>query len=284
MALDLMEAFTESPPPIDYVLPSMVAGTVGALVSPGGVGKSMLILQLAAQIAGGPDLLDVGELPTGPVVYLPAEDPPVAIHYRLHALGAHLTAKQRQTVADGLLIESLIGKSPNIMNPGWREFLKRAAEGRRLMILDTLRRFHHEEENASGPMAQVIGHMEAIAIDTGCSIVFLHHTSKGVAMMGSGDQQHASRGSSVLVDNIRWQSYLSGMTQAEAEVWGVDVGQRRNFVRFGVSKANYGAAFSDEYWFRRHEGGILKPAVLERQKRQSPVKLKPIARGGDANW
>lgn len=53
------------------------------------------------------------------------------------------------------------------------------------MVLDTLRRFHIEEENASGPMAQVIGRMEAIAADTGCSIVFLHHASKGAAMMGA---------------------------------------------------------------------------------------------------
>src|SRR5690606_30730025 len=134
MALDLMAAFTDSPPPIDYVLPNMVAGTVGALVSPGGAGKSMLILQLAAQIAGGPDLLDVGEFPTGLVVYLPAEDPPIAIHHRLHALGVHLTVEQRQTVAGGLLIEPLIGKCPNIMALGWFDALKRAAEGRRLMI------------------------------------------------------------------------------------------------------------------------------------------------------
>ncbi|MBQ1557336.1 MAG: AAA family ATPase, partial [Pseudomonas sp.] len=262
---------------------NMVAGTVGALVSPGGAGKSMLILQLAAQIAGGPDLLEVGELPTGAVVYLPAEDPPVAIHHRLHALGAHLTATQRQAVADGLLIEPLIGRCPNIMAREWFDGLKRAAEGRRLMVLDTLRRFHTEEENASGPMAQVVGRMEAIAADTGCAIVFLHHASKGAAMAGAGDQQQASRGSSVLVDNIRWQSYLSGMTQAEAEEWGVDEGQRGFFVRYGVSKANYGAPFQ-ECWFRRHEGGVLKPAVLERQKRQSPAKLKSVARGGNDNW
>ena len=283
MALDLMAAFTELPQPIDYVLPNMVAGTVGALVSPGGAGKSMLILQLAAQIAGGPDLLDVGEFPTGLVVYLPAEDPPTAIHHRLHALGVHLTVEQRQTVAGGLLIEPLIGKCPNIMALGWFDALKRAAEGRRLMILDTLRRFHIEEENASGPMAQVIGCMEAIAADTGCAIVFLHHVNKGATMAGAGDQQQASRGSSVLVDNIRWQSYLSGMTQAEAEEWGVDEGQRGYFVRYGVSKANYGAPFQ-ECWFRRHEGGVLKPAVLERQKRPTPAKLKSVARGGHDNW
>lgn len=247
--INILEAFAAAPPPLDYVLPNMVAGTVGALVSPGGAGKSMLALQLAAQIAGGPDLLEVGELPTGPVIYLPAEDPPTAIHHRLHALGAHLSAEERQAVADGL---------------------KRAAEGRRLMVLDTLRRFHIEEENASGPMAQVIGRMEAIAADTGCSIVFLHHASKGAAMMGAGDQQQASRGSSVLVDNIRWQSYLSSMTSAEAEEWGVDDDQRRFFVRFGVSKANYGAPFADR-WFRRHDGGVLKPAVLERQRKSKGV-------------
>ena len=283
MALDLMAAFAEPPPPIDYVLPNMVAGTVGALVSPGGAGKSMLILQLATQIAGGPDLLEVGELPTGAVLYLPAEDPPVAIHHRLHALGAHLTAEQRQAVADGLVIEPLIGKCPNIMARDWFDGLKRAAEGHRLMVLDTLRRFHIEEENASGPMAQVIGRMEAIAADTGCSIVFLHHANKGASMAGAGDQQQASRGSSVLVDNIRWQSYLSGMTQAEAEEWGVDEGQRGFFVRYGVSKANYGAPFQ-ECWLRRHEGGVLKPAVLERQKRQPLAKLKSVARGGNDSW
>jgi RecA-family ATPase len=283
MALDLMAAFVEPPPPIDYVLPNMVAGTVGALVSPGGAGKSMLILQLATQISGGPDLLEVGKLPTGAVVYLPAEDPPIAIHHRLHALGAHFAAAQRQAVVDGLLIEPLIDKCPNIMAPDWFDGLKRAAEGRRLMVLDTLRRFHIEEENASGPMAQVIGRMEAIAAETGCSIVFLHHANKGAAMASAGDQQQASRGSSVLVDNIRWQSYLSGMTQAEAEEWGVDEGQRGFFVRYGVSKANYGVPFQ-ECWFRRHEGGVLKPAVLDRQKRQSPAKLKSVARGGNDNW
>ncbi|EHZ6871838.1 AAA family ATPase [Providencia rettgeri] len=274
MALDLMAAFTELPPPLDYVLPNMVAGTVGALVSPGGAGKSMLALQLATQIAGGPDLLEVGELPVGPVVYLPAEDPPAAIHHRLHALGAHLTTEQRQTVANGLMIEPLIGKCPNIMSLEWFDALKRAAEGQRLMILDTLRRFHIEEENASGPMAQVIGRMEAIAAATGCSIVFLHHASKGAAMMGTGDQQQASRGSSVLVDNIRWQSYLSGMTQSDAKEWGVEDNQRGYFVRYGVSKANYGSPFQ-ERWFRRHDGGVLIPAVLERQHN----KAKGMPRG-----
>ena len=38
--INILEAFAAAPPPLDYVLPNMVAGTVGALVSPGGAGKS----------------------------------------------------------------------------------------------------------------------------------------------------------------------------------------------------------------------------------------------------
>ncbi|GAB1257621.1 helicase RepA family protein [Aurantivibrio plasticivorans] len=261
-ALDIAEAFNSAPEPVDYVLPNMVAGTVGALVSPGGAGKSMLILQLAMQIAGGSDLLEIGELNHGTVTYLPAEDPLITIHHRLHALGKHLSEEQKQLIARQMTIFPLVGVMPNIMGSQWRKELLKVADGHRLLVLDTLRRFHIEEENASGPMSLVVGAMESIAAETGCSIVFLHHASKGAAMSGAGDLQQASRGSSVLVDNVRWQAYLAGMTQAEAESLGVDNSQRGYFVRFGVSKANYGPPFK-ERWFRRHDGGVLKPAVLE---------------------
>lgn len=264
-ALDIGKAFDLEPEPVDYVLPNMVAGTVGALVSPGGAGKSMFALQLSLQIAGGPDLLEIGELTQGAVTYLPAEDPLIAIHHRLHAMGKHMSEEQKQLIASQLAVFPLIGVLPNIMGSQWRSELLKAAQGCRLMVLDTLRRFHTEEENASGPMSQVVGAMESIAAETGCSIIFLHHASKGAAVSGSGDLQQASRGSSVLVDNVRWQAYLAGMTQAEAETWGVDESQRAYFVRFGISKANYGAPFK-ERWFRKHEGGILKPAILEPTK------------------
>ncbi|WP_250157967.1 helicase RepA family protein [Escherichia coli] len=106
----------------------------------------MLALQLAADCRR-PDLLEVGELPTGPMIYLPR---PAHRHSSPPALPAHLNAEERQAVADGLLIQPLIGSLPNIMAQVVRRPQARA-EGRRLMVLDTLRRFHIEEENASGP-------------------------------------------------------------------------------------------------------------------------------------
>lgn len=285
MSIDVLKAFENPPKPLDYVLPGMIAGSVGAIVAPGGAGKSMLILQIAAQIAGGPDTINLGDYPPGSVVYLPAEDPESTIITRLFSLGRVISPEQRIVVADQLLIESLVGKEVNILDPRWTEALVRIAEGRRLMILDTLRRFHAADENDSGAMSMVIGRMEAIAKKTGCSIVFLHHASKSSAMGGTGDQQQASRGSSVLVDNIRWQGYLAGMTKDEAPKWTTRQFDRapltaddaRFYVRFGVSKQNYGPPVAEQ-WLRRGEGGILSPAdIMHTQGSQKQVKKASIS-------
>lgn len=115
--INILEAFAAAPPPLDYVLPNMVAGTVGRWCRPVVPVNPCWPCNWPHRLQGGPDLLEVGELPTGPVIYLPAEDPPTAIHHRLHALGAHLSAEERQAVADGLLIQPLIGSLPNIMAP-----------------------------------------------------------------------------------------------------------------------------------------------------------------------
>ncbi|WP_433914308.1 AAA family ATPase [Escherichia coli] len=157
MSLNIMEAFEAKPQPIDYVLPNLAIGTIGAIVSPGGAGKSMLALQLAVQITCGVDLLNFGEYPTGLVAYLPVEDSETIVHHRLYALGKYLTARQQQIVADKLLVEPLVGKCPNIFLPDWSNLINEVSKGRRLIILDTLRRFHQEDENNSAAMSKVIG-------------------------------------------------------------------------------------------------------------------------------
>ncbi|WP_152546017.1 AAA family ATPase, partial [Bordetella bronchiseptica] len=44
MALDIMAAFTNEPPELDFIWPGFLAGTVGALVAPGATGKSFFAL------------------------------------------------------------------------------------------------------------------------------------------------------------------------------------------------------------------------------------------------
>ena len=73
MALDIMAAFTNEPPELDFVLPGFLAGSVGALFSPGATGKSFLVLEaamgVACSVAGG-DLLNLQPGHTGRVIYL----------------------------------------------------------------------------------------------------------------------------------------------------------------------------------------------------------------------
>lgn len=263
MTIDILEAFTKTPPPLDFVLPGLLGGTVGGIVSPGGAGKSMLALELSVLIATGQDISGFGGgvvYPTGKVVFLAAEDPADAIKHRLHRLGAHLNNEQRATFAESFEIVPLMGRQVNIDKRDSLTFVEAMADGTRLMFLDTLRRFHQREENDSGAMAHVIAVLEGIAQRTKCAMIFLHHASKSAALAGQGDMQQASRGSSVLVDNIRWQAYLAGCSKEEAKRLKIDEDRRGFFVRAGVSKQNYGPPVAD-HWLERAEGGVLVPKV-----------------------
>jgi RecA-family ATPase len=154
----------------------------------------------------------------------------------------------------------MLGQRFDIMNDECFDALLRACTDKRLLILDTMRRIHTLDENDGGAMAQVVSRLEEIAAATGCAILFLHHTNKAATFNGSGDQQQASRGSSVLVDNIRFQMFMLGLNEndkeqakeVQKELWS-------RFVRMGVSKVNYGERIGD-VWLYRGDGGILERA------------------------
>lgn len=229
-----ISSFFEPPPAFDFVLPGMPAGTVGAIISPGGAGKSMFALQVATTMAGAPDTLELG-LKIGKVVYLPAEDPTLAIWHRIHAMSKSWDGDVKIEVSRNLHIHPLIGREPDLLSEEWFEWFEERTKGCRVLFLDTLRRFHLLDENSSGDMSKIIGRMEAISWKHGCCVIFLHHSSKSAAMGGHSDAQQASRGSSVLVDNIRWQAYMSGMSKEEAKLMKVDECERGFYVRFGIS-------------------------------------------------
>lgn len=272
----------QEPPPLEELLPGLIRATVAAIVSPGGTGKSMLILQLLLYIAGIADLLGFGrKLVTGSVAYMPAEDPELVLQHRLFALQRHLSETQYLLARESITIHPVAGLMPDIKDQTWFEEVRRAAEGQRLLAIDTLRRFHRAEENDTGQMAEVIGRFEMIARETDCTILFAHHAAKAAALNGLGDLQQASRGSSVLTDNIRWQAYLVGMTSENASDLNVDPEERGYYVRFGVSKANYGPPVAEK-WVRRHEGGILLPAQFHEpvfpSRKQRSASTEPYRR------
>ncbi len=264
--LDIARALDTEPEPLDFVLPGLLAGTVGSLIAPGATGKSFAALELLTQIATGKDMLGIGLHPTGTAVIFAAEDPANALHTRLKAVAGHLDACERENLKSNSLILPCLGKAGDFLDGGKTTAdIEKVAQGARLVVIDTLSRWHTGEENERRDAARVMREMEKVAADTGAAVVFLHHTNKAAAMNGDGDKQQSSRGSSVFVDEARWVAFLQTMTGEEAKAFGYNDDERKHYVRYGVTKANYCPPQLD-VWLRREEGGVLVRHEYEMRK------------------
>ncbi|WP_043527843.1 helicase RepA family protein [Litchfieldella xinjiangensis] len=283
MAIDLLWAFENEPPPLDFIWPGFLAGTVGALVAPGATGKSFWTLEasmcIACSVAGG-DILKLNPPKTGRVIYLAGEDPESALLPRIHAIGKHLSSTARKSIAENLVLESIMGKGLNIMDQRHMKKVLEFCHGARLIVIDTLSRVHHLDENSNGDMAQLVSRLEQVAYLTGGSVLYLHHVNKGSTRDGQADQQQAARGASALIDNARWCGFVEKMSKEKARLMSdrhfdrrpIGDAQRKHFMRFGSSKLNYDAEQSDR-WYERQAGGVLIPvelfpAIQENTKRE----------------
>lgn len=273
MAVEVLAAFENDPPALDFVWPGFLAGTVGALVAPGGAGKSFWALEAAMAVAGrdapGSDLLGLEPSRPGRVVYFAGEDPQPILVCRIHAVGKHLPGQAHSVIAGRMTVKSVVGQCMNMMGEQTLRQVIEECSGARLIVLDTLSRMHSLDENSNGDMARLVSRLERIALETGASVLYLHHVTKGSTKEGGADQQQAARGASALVDNVRWCGFVAPMTCEEASRLCADTegavpigeGRRKHFVRFGVSKQNYGHTPADR-WYLRGSDGVLLPVAL----------------------
>lgn len=245
--IDIRAVLASPPPPMDWVMQGLLSGTVGGVVGAGGVGKSFLHLQIAIGIATGIDPTG-GGLPAiggrGKVAYLCGEDPAAVLWNRLYPMGQKLHASTREDMLSNFDLFALHGKKLDIMQASVAKLVERCARGCRLLIIDTLRKFHSGDENDNGVMAGVLGRLEAIAESTGACVLFVHHVAKGGA---------TPRGASAITDNSRWIAFLRGMTPAEAESAGT--GHPHRFAHLSVTKGNYSPQPHAEWLYRDPDAG-----------------------------
>lgn len=279
--LDLMAAFNNKPAALDFIWPGFLAGTVGALIAPGATGKSFWALQAAMSIScevPGGDLIALSPKQTGRVAYFAGEDPENVLLHRVHDIGQHLNSAAQVSIAEHLILESTMGECLDIMDDHKLERMIDDYAGYRLIIFDTLSRIHRLDENNNSEMAQVVSNLERLAVRTGASILYLHHVNKSSVREGQTGQQQAGRGASALVDNPRWCGYFAKMSQQESEQLtdrhferSPIEERRKQFMRFGVSKQNYGEDLPDR-WYQRHDGGVLLPVELSETKKSEPTR------------
>lgn len=267
-------------PPLDYthLLPGLIPGSVAALVGPGGSSKTTLALQIAiARALGLPvahGLFPALDAPLR-VAVISAEDPEDVFRDRLRRIVPAELGVERQfdllthsdviaKIEDRLLVYSLAGQDMRIVRrkaqtPALRQIIASTRDCD-LVILETASRLHDGDENAASDMSALVSAVERLAKETKAAVLLIHHSSKAADYNSRGDSQHAARGSSAFVDNVRWVGNLFPLGEDEAARLGVPR-MRRHYVRFEITKSNF-CPPQPASLLRRHDGGVLKFEAL----------------------
>jgi hypothetical protein len=168
-----------------------LAETVGFLGAPPKHLKTWLALEMAVCVASGAPCLGAFAVPApGPVLLYAAEDSAATVRQRLESLAAH-----HQVDFEQLPLWVITSDTLHLDRPDDSSRLEAtvAQYHPRLMILDPLIRLHQQDENASGPMAALLGFFRSLQRKSHTAIALTHHSRKGPAPAGSG---YSLRGSS----------------------------------------------------------------------------------------
>lgn len=262
--LDILRALTTPRPPLDFVLPGLLAGSFGLLVAQGATGKSQLALDVAISLALGRPIANglFPTCPSGKVVFLAAEECDGLLTERMRNL-ISIDEQNASCLYDNLILLPMAGEPCGLLTDGrptgLYEELRAIAEGARLIIVDPLRRLHGGDENSSADMTQFVVVMEQLAKATGAAVLGIHHANRASAADGSS--QHAARGSSALVDGARWQMNLSRMDEKTADLHRLSDAERARYVALDFAKTNY-LAPQPRRWLKRDDVGRFSPVLL----------------------
>lgn len=274
--LSFASARQDELPQPDFCLPNLIAGTVGVVAAPAGIGKTSLLMQIAASVAAGVPVAG-GLLPTPPktgkVVFLATEDPLSILQRRAHFIVRSLEEQD----GDRDLVERMDRNlkffcaqsnvpillwPDNIGVPGLDK-LDILARDARLLILDPIRRFHYCDEQNYSQMAMLFSLLSDIAANNDCTILFSHHVPQPASDADLGSPAGAL-GSNAFINATRWVLNLNGMSHTQGQHLGIAEGQRRHYVFASFTKSNYGVAMPSR-WLHRSEKyeGVLMACDLE---------------------
>jgi hypothetical protein len=119
-----------------------------------------------------------------------------------------------------------------------------------ILFVDPLAELHNVEENDNNALRMVVAEFRKLAVAYNMAVVILHHTRKG-AGQAAGDPD-AARGASSIIGAVRVAATLTGMTEADAEAFGMPTSPeaRSHFVRLDDAKSNY-APLRSARWFEK---------------------------------
>jgi hypothetical protein len=261
-----------APPPRKFLVRDRIpANIVGAILGAGGSRKTTLLIQLAIAIATGMSWADgLGEIEhAGGVLYLVLEDDSDELHRRLWMVIAELANDETEqaikaAVRQNLFIRSLVGQDNALVTKrgNQAEKTKRVEqiielatqiENLRLIVVEPVSRIFNADENNASDMSRLVEVLEEIREATGATVLVAHHISKA-ALRERETSQVSSRGSSALIDGIRWAAQLRTADKKE-----VKHSDHTTWVKFDMVKSNY-CRLDTDLWLHAKFNGYLRRA------------------------
>ena len=243
---------------------------VTLLSGEGGVGKSILILQLAAAHVLARDWF--GTMPEpGPVIYLNAEDDERELHFRLDAIRAHLGTTF--AALKDLHLVPLAGEDALLGAPDRAGIIQPTPLFERvreppprckpvLIALDTAADMFGGNENDRSQVRQFIGLLRGLAIAANAGVLLASHPSLSGINTDSG-----LSGSTGWHNSVRSRLYFKAAKAADGEKPNPDLRELE------VRKNNYGP--SGEVIRMRWQNGVFVPV-------SAPSSLEKMAAERDA--
>jgi len=238
----ILESAPEMPKLVNYIdedgknQPFIRKGITAMLVSPGGLGKTHILVQLGISIAVGCKWLNTYPIENKGSVFIGlGENSEDDIHRLVRKISLNLHSHSDQELSllkgagDRISIHSFCGIDATFIQKNqptdfYYKLLKILKEkepkdGWSCLILDPISRFlgaHAETDNASATQAIALFENLIQELVGKPTIIFGHHMNKS-GLMGIGTDQSAARGSSAITDGVRWQANLEKIRKKNAK-------------------------------------------------------------------
>lgn len=226
-------------PTPDCIVERLFYADVGNLVAPGGVGKTTLVIHMAAHIALNRPVFGEPVRISGPVMLLTAEDSREILVARLRMVmnAMDLDDAARSVVMDRVRIADVSGNGFKLTevvgdvvlpSDGLDAVLDLAREIRPvLIVIDPAVSFGVGESRVNDAEQGLVEAARKLRNELSCCVLYVHHSGKANAREGTLDQ-YSGRGGSAFADGSRmvhvlqpidagkWQD-LTGETLADGE-------------------------------------------------------------------
>ncbi len=204
VAESISELLAKPEPTIEWLIDSIwVDKSRGLIAGNPGVGKTWLALNMLISVASGLPCLGKYPVRKSPVLLCEEESSILNLSRRSHVLARGAGLKDSD-LSDFYHLTRQFIKIPTHE----REliaFMK--LRGIKLVVFDSLRRFHGVDENSSEKMQPILDSFARINIETSASVVLIHHLSKQQDKSKKGVFERL-RGTS---DLWAWRDCLLGM-------------------------------------------------------------------------